>query len=87
MAKNSTHAILYTILAIGVAGLLAWLWHKHAAALSPIAQLQASVRATQANATVAPSGAFSTSLVSSPDMSVPLLTNTSGNGFFGSAPL
>ena len=87
MAKNSNRAILYTVLAIAVAGLLVYLWQKHSTTIaSTLARLQAAGISGSRTVPLSPSGVFSTSLVPPTDMSAPL-TNTSGNDFFGSAPL
>lgn len=51
MSKKSNSGLIYLMLAIAIAALVAWLWYKHSQALAnPIAQLQASVRGTQSSA-------------------------------------
>lgn len=48
MAKKSSDAILYTVLALIVAAVLGWLWYKaHNSKAAAVAQLQAGVAASQ----------------------------------------
>jgi len=73
MSKKSNEGILYLVLAIAVAGLIAWVWSK-SSKTAILANLKANAAAGAANYTLL-TAPISDVLIAPADMSTALLTN------------